>query len=111
MLAETMRDDLGISRTETALKNGIESIDYYISVAENINYDSSVAMHELYSLSAILQLARAILTCALERRESRGAHYRADYPNSDEASAYATLISYDNGNYRVYLDKEYKYES
>lgn len=111
MLAETMRDDLGISRTETALKNGIESIDYYISVAENINYDSSVAMHELYSLSAILQLARATLTCALERRESRGAHYRADYPNSDEASAYATLISYDNGNYRVYLDKEYKYES
>ena len=68
-------------------------------------------MHELYSLSAILCLARATLSCALERKESRGAHYREDYPDSDENYAYASIISYDDGNFRVYLDKEQKYES
>ncbi len=111
MLADTMREDLGISRNETALKKGIEAIDYYLSVADNINYDSSVPMHELYSLGAILSLARATLTCALERRESRGAHYREDYPDKDDGAQWATIISYDGGKYRVYLDKEKRYES
>ncbi len=111
MLSDTMREDLGISRNEKTLISGIESIDYYLSVADNINYDSSVAMHELYSLTAILQLARATLTCALKRQESRGAHYREDYPNTEDSFAYSTIISYDNGSYRVYLDKEQKYES
>ncbi len=111
MLADTMRKDLGISRDGESLKNGIESIDYYLSVSKSINYDSSVAMHELYSLGGILALARATLTCALERKESRGAHFRADYPEEDDAYKYATIISYDGGKYRVYLDKENKYES
>ncbi len=111
MLADTMRNDLGISRDESALKNGIESIDYYLSVADSINYDSSVAMHELYSLGAILTLARATLTCALERRESRGAHFRTDFPAADESFAFSTIISYDGGKYRVHLDEEQSYES
>lgn len=111
MLAGTMREDLGISRNEAALKSGIGSIDYYLSAAEHIRYDSSVPMHELYSLTAILQLAKATLTCALERRESRGAHYREDHPETDGAFAYATLASYDGGKCRVFLDKEQSYES
>ena len=68
-------------------------------------------MHELYSLSAILHLARATLTCALARRESRGAHFREDFPYTDSGFAYPTIISFDNGYYRVYPDKEQKYES
>lgn len=111
MLADTMRSDLGISRNETALRSGADSIDYYLSAADSINYDCSQPMHELYSLSAILHLARATLTCALARRESRGAHFREDFPYADSGFAYPTIISFDNGDYRVYPDKEQKYES
>lgn len=111
LLAEVMQMELGISRNAASLKEGIKSVDYLLSVADSIKYDSSVPMHELYSLSSILCLARATLSCALERKESRGAHYREDYPDSDENYAYASIISYDDGNFRVYLDKEQKYES
>ena len=68
-------------------------------------------VYEIYSLKGLLTLARAVLTCALERRESRGAHYREDYPETLAEYGYATIISYDEGAYTVRLDKEGTYES
>ena len=111
MLADTMRRRLGIVREEASLLQGIADIDYDLSVAERIRYDSSVMPYFNYSLTGILTLARATLTCAEARKESRGAHYRSDYPEPDDAWRHATLISYDGGNYSVRLDREQSYES
>ena len=94
MLAETMQKRLGIVRSEDNLAQGLNDIDYDLSIAERIHYDSSVMPYFNYSLTAILTLARATLTCALERKESRGAHYRSDFPKTDEASGFATIIAY-----------------
>ncbi|MBQ2099806.1 MAG: hypothetical protein II477_01895, partial [Lachnospiraceae bacterium] len=103
--------DLGIVRDEASLRSGIADVDYYLSIAEKIQYDNSVMPYFNYSLTGILTLARAVLTCAQERRESRGAHYRSDYHEAKEEYASATIISYDNGAYRTRLDKEGAYES
>ena len=111
MLAHTMQEDLGIVRDEASLRNGLQQIDYYLSVADRIRYDSSVLAYFNYSLPGILTLARGVLTCALNREESRGAHYRSDCPDTDESFAHATLISYDGGRYRTWLDTEGEYES
>ena len=111
MLAETMQKRLGIVRDEANLKKGLDDIDYYLSVAERIRYDSSVMPYFNYSLTSILTLARATMTCALSRRESRGAHYRSDFTETDAAYRSATIISYDGGNYSVRLDGERAYES
>ena len=111
MLAETMNSSLGIVREGSGLKQGIENIDYDISVADRIKYDASVSPYVNYSLTGILNMARAALTCALARKESRGAHYRSDYPETDPQQQFATIISHDNGQYRVYLDREHFYES
>ena len=86
-------------------------VDYLIGVAERIRYDSSVLPYFNYSLTGILTLARAVLECAAARRESRGAHYRSDFPAADDAWRCATLIDYDGGAYRVRADKEGAYES
>ena len=110
-LAETMRQRLGIVRTEEDLKKGIEAVEYDLSAAEKIRYDSSVSAYTNYSLKAILTVARATLTCAEARRESRGAHYRSDYPAMTETPAYATLIAYENGAYKVRQDTEKAYEN
>ncbi len=111
MLAETMKKRLGIVRNAENLAEGLKDIDYYLSVARRINYDASVMPYFNYSLTGILTLARAVLTCAAARRESRGAHWRSDFPNADDSYRYATLIACDGGEYRVRLDEERAYES
>lgn len=111
MVAETMQKQLGIVRSEENLADGLEDVDYYISVAERINYDPNVLPYFNYSLPALLTLARATLQCALSRRESRGAHCRCDYPETDAAYQCATLIAYNGGEPRTRLDKEGEYES
>ncbi len=110
-LAETMRQQLGIVRTEDDLKKGIEDVEYELSVAEKIRYDGSVSAYTNYSLKAILTVARATLTCAEARRESRGAHYRSDHPEPQKTPACATLIAYEGGAYKVWQDTEKAYEN
>ncbi len=111
MLADTMKKNLSIVRTEEGLIEGRDDVDYYLSVAEQIRYDNSVSAYTNYSLIAILTLARASLSCALARTESRGAHFRSDHPGSEDDFASATLISYDGGTYNTSLDKERVYEN
>ena len=111
MVSECMKENLGIERCEERLENGITDISFYLSVIDKIHYDNSEMTYFAYSLKGILTLAKATLLCALNRKESRGAHIRSDYPDSSDEYGAATIISYYNGEYRVTLDSEGKYES
>ena len=111
MLAESMEKNMGIVRSEEGLKNGIHDVDYLLSIAEKINYDSSVLPYFNYSLTGILTIARASLECALFRKESRGSHCRRDFPDTYKENEYSTIISYNNGDYLVRYDKEQHYEN
>ena len=42
-----------------------------------------------------------MLQSALARQESRGAHYREDYPERDEAFRKLTLVTCENGAIRL----------
>ena len=111
MLAETMREHLGIVRNAEKLKKGIDDVSFYLSVADKIHYDRSELAYFGYSLSGILTLAKATLICALSRDESRGAHFRSDYPAANDDKKAAIIITYGNGSYQTYLDTEGKYEN
>ena len=105
-IAKLMNDCLGITRTEEKLNEGIQSIDYYLSVSDKLTYDSDVSPYVGYSIRPMLLLARAILESALARKESRGAHIRNDYPERSEEYAYCSVCAYKNGEHLVSFEKE-----
>lgn len=105
-IAKILNDCLGITRTEEKLVEGIHSVDYYLSIADKLTYDSDVSLYIGYSLRPMLLLARAILTSALERKETRGAHIRNDYPERNENFALSSICEYKNGEHFISYIKE-----
>ena len=105
-IAKLMNDCLGITRIEEKLNEGIQSIDYYLSVSDKLTYDSDVSPYVGYSIRPMLLLARAILESALARKETRGAHIRNDYPERSEEYAYCSVCAYKNGEHLVSFEKE-----
>ena len=105
-IAKLMNDCLGITRTEEKLLEGIQNVDYYLSISEKLTYDSDVSPYIGYSLRPMLLLARAILTSALARKETRGAHIRNDYPERSNEFAFCSVCKYQNREHRISYVKE-----
>ena len=105
-IAKLMNDCLGITRREEKLVEGIHNVDYFISISDKLMYDSDVSPYVAYSIRPMLILARAILTSALERKETRCAHIREDYPQRSEEYACCSVCDYENGAHRISYVKE-----
>ena len=88
------------------MEKGIADVDYYISISEKLVYDYDVSPYIGYSLRPMLILARAILTSALGRNETRGAHIREDYPETLDKYAFCSVCEYHDGKHDVSYVKE-----
>lgn len=105
-IAKIMDKSLGITRSEEKLKAGIEDIEYYINICDRLIFDDDVSYYISYSLKSLLVLAKAILLSALNRKETRGAHIRIDYPNKLDEYSKPTYIKYMNGLYDITIGEE-----
>ena len=105
-VAKLMNDCLGITRTEQKLSEGIRGVEYYISISDKLIYDSDVSLYVGYSLRPMLILARAILTSALARKETRGAHIRSDHPERKAEYEYCSVCAYQDGKDCVSFERE-----
>jgi succinate dehydrogenase / fumarate reductase flavoprotein subunit len=53
-------------------------------------------VYEIIELGNMLEMAEIIATAALERKESRGGHYRTDYPKRDDQNFLKHTLVYPN---------------
>ena len=106
-IAKLLNDCLGITRTEEKLLEGIKNVDYFFSISEKLVYDVDISPYIGYSLRPMILLARAILTSALARKETRGAHIRQDYPQQSEEFTLCSVCDYINGEHRIsYVEED-----
>jgi succinate dehydrogenase / fumarate reductase flavoprotein subunit len=92
-IQELMKENAGIIREETRLQNGLKRIlelknefyskDNIIKVSE-IDDDNSENIVITLQVKSSLVACEAIIRSALMRQESRGAHYRSDFPKLDD---------------------------
>ncbi len=89
-LKELMEEYVGIVRTEEGLKTAIEKLkdmlkraDKLKAVGDTRKYNSS--WHQALDIKNMITVALIIATAALQRKESRGAHTREDFPETDES--------------------------
>ena len=88
-LQETMQDLVGIVRNEGEMREALEKIGKFKTRAEKAavtgNREYNPGWHTAIDLKNLLTISEAITHAALERKESRGAQFRDDYPNKDDA--------------------------
>lgn len=86
-LRNIMTDYCGVVRDEAGLLEGLRQLEVLQERSTRIGVYPDMAgfagLAYAFDLSASLLAGRATMECALERRESRGAHNRSDYPDID----------------------------
>ena len=86
-LRDLMSERCGVVRSEHGLLDGLADLDELERRAEELEVRPDIAgyadLAHAFDLQGSLLAARATLACALERRETRGAHNRIDFPDDD----------------------------
>jgi fumarate reductase flavoprotein subunit len=106
-----MEESAGIYRTESTLQaatgklRGLQERFSDVMIDDH-SHTFNTELTSALELSYMLDLARAIVQSALERKESRGSHQRTDYPQRDDQRFLAHSLAYrtDDGTPRI----EYK---
>jgi succinate dehydrogenase / fumarate reductase flavoprotein subunit len=92
-IQELMKQNAGIIREETKLQNGLKRIlelknEFYskdnIIEVSKIDDNNSENIVITWQVKSSLVACEAIIRSALIRQESRGAHYRSDFPKLDD---------------------------
>jgi succinate dehydrogenase / fumarate reductase, flavoprotein subunit len=82
-----MWEHCGVVRDEAELQQGLESLRQVYDNIDRIDVRPSdegwTDLVLALDVRAMLQTAEATIRCALERRETRGAHNRSDFPELD----------------------------
>jgi succinate dehydrogenase / fumarate reductase flavoprotein subunit len=98
-MQRAMQKDASVFRQKDSLTEGVASIDKIAGSMDNIGLaDKSLVFN--YSLVEALELenlmltSRAIISSALSREESRGAHSREDFPERDDVNYLKHTLAY-----------------
>ena len=95
-----MTADAGVFRSKESLERQLKLIDELLARFKNIRIDDksntfNTDLQEAIELGHMLEFSKFIVVGALNREESRGGHYREDFPERDDERflkhTYATM--------------------
>jgi len=102
-LLDTMWNDVGVLRDRAGLERGIAAIDEIEAelLATGVPDDNrafNLSWHDWLNLRSLTETSRVIALAALRRENSRGAHFREDFPGEgDLASSTFTVARLQDG--------------
>ncbi|MFI6281285.1 succinate dehydrogenase flavoprotein subunit [Streptomyces sp. NPDC050988] len=112
-LQETMDANVMVFRTEQTIKTAVEKLAELRERYKNVSIQDkgkrfNTDLLEAVELGNLLDLAEVMAVSALARKESRGGHYREDYPNRDDVNFMRHTMAYrevgDDGTESIRLD-------
>ncbi|MCH7954120.1 MAG: succinate dehydrogenase flavoprotein subunit [Candidatus Marinimicrobia bacterium] len=118
-MQKTMMDTCSVFRVENTMKEGLQKIKelqekYLLVGIDDKSKGFNTDLLEVAELGSLLNTAETIITCAIDRTESRGAHSRDDYPKRDDANwlkhslIFATTGSTPDIRYKPVIIKQFE---
>ncbi|MEA2092320.1 MAG: FAD-dependent oxidoreductase [Campylobacterota bacterium] len=99
-LGDIFYKNVGISRDKKTLKDTLNDVKQLLSRVELMGVSDTSKTYntnliEFLEFKNMLELSRLVLKGAIVRDESRGAHFRVDFPNEDEKFKMHTIVDRD----------------
>ncbi|WP_298917150.1 FAD-binding protein [uncultured Roseobacter sp.] len=106
-LQEAMWEDVGVMRTASGMQRGLERIAtieddlMQVGVAPG-NLAFNLTWHDWLNMASLCDISKVIAKAGLARENSRGAHFREDFPETgDLAASYFTIARQDGADVDV----------
>jgi succinate dehydrogenase / fumarate reductase flavoprotein subunit len=108
-LQQSMTDNAGVFRTEESLIKQREIIKELRKRFEDIRIDDkskvyNTDLQEAIELGHMLDFSAFIVESAIDRKESRGAHFRDDYPTRDDENYLKHTMAYMDDKHNISID-------
>ena len=106
-LQEMMQNLVGIVRREEEMIRALGGLGTLRKRSQNVavygHREYNPGWHTAIDLKHLLTVSEAITRSAIERKESRGGHFRDDFPNKSEAEGKVSIVVYqaDDGSMQV----------
>jgi succinate dehydrogenase / fumarate reductase, flavoprotein subunit len=101
-LQEVMQHNVGIVRDESEMEAALEHLKTFWQRERHVSVigtrDFNPGWHTALDLKNLLTVSEAITRSAIERKESRGAQFREDYPEKNEEFAKVSTVVWQGGD-------------
>jgi succinate dehydrogenase / fumarate reductase flavoprotein subunit len=92
-----MQDLVGIVRQEQEMLQALDRIRELTAASQRVsvtgNREFNSGWHTALDLHNLLTVSELVTLAALERKESRGAHFRDDFPNKSDEFAKFNIVA------------------